>query len=114
MFLWVSHNCWQFIIQRKAWKLNLGYRGGGFSRGCRGVEKGGRASAKYKHPRNNKAPAFLQGLCFVWCGTRRTVSFGRARFPVGLEVGGKFGVPQTVTINKSAGYGLQWNRIRDL
>ena len=47
-------------------------------------------------------------------GTRRTVAFGRARFPVGLEVGGKFGVPQTVTINKSAGYGLQWNRIRDL
>jgi hypothetical protein len=24
---------------------------------------------KYKHPRNNKAPAFLQGLCFVWYGT---------------------------------------------
>lgn len=112
MFLWVSHNYCQFIIQHKAWKLNLGYRGGGFSRGCRGVEKGGRASAKYKHPRNNKAPAFLQGLCFVWCGTRRTVCFSETRLFGRLEFAGKFGVPQLVTINRLASYGVRWNRTR--
>lgn len=44
-------------------------------------------------------------------GTRRTVAFGETRFPAGLEVGCKFGIPQPVTINKSASYGLQWNRI---
>ena len=60
---------------------------------------------------NYKALTFLRGLRFVWCGTRRTVAFGEARFPAGLDVGGKFGVPRPVTINKSASYGLQWNRI---
>jgi len=36
---------------------------------------------------------------------------GGARFSAGLEFGGKFYVPQPVTINKSASYGFQWNRI---
>ncbi|GGL54498.1 hypothetical protein GCM10009091_40380 [Pseudomonas brenneri] len=44
-------------------------------------------------PRNNKAPTYMLGLCFVWFGIRRTVYFGAARFSAGLEVGGKFGVP---------------------
>lgn len=60
-------------------------------------------------PRNNKAPTYMLGLCFVWFGIRRTVYFGAARFSAGLEVGGKFGVPpppkKLVTINKSANYG---------
>jgi len=64
------------------------------------------------YPGNNKAPAFLQGLRFVWCGTRRTVCFCGARFFGRLEFAGKFGVPQLVTINKSASYGVQWNRTR--
>lgn len=38
------------------------------------------ARAGVGHPRNNKAPAFLRGLCFVWCGTRRTVLVGDASF----------------------------------
>ena len=63
---------------------------------------------------NNKAPAFLRGLRFVWCGTRRTVVVGGARFSAGLEFGRKFGVPLLVTINKSASYGAQWNRIGDV
>jgi hypothetical protein len=42
-----------------------------------------------EHPRNNKALAFLRGLRFVWCGTRRTVVVGGARFSAGLEFGGK-------------------------
>lgn len=46
------------------------------------------------------------------CGTRRKVALGAARFSAGLEFGGKFSVPQIVTINKSASYGSQWNRIR--
>lgn len=53
---------------------------------------------------------------FLWslegCGTRRTVCFGENRFSGRLDFGGKFDVPQLVTINKSASYGLQWNRIR--
>ena len=57
-------------------------------------------------PRNDKALVFLRGLCFVWCGTRRTVALGEARFSAGLEFGGKFGIPQLVTINKSASYGF--------
>jgi hypothetical protein len=60
--------------------------------------------------RNNKALVFLRGLRFVWCGTRRTVVVGGARFSAGLEFGRKFGVPLLVTINKSASYGTQWNR----
>lgn len=47
-----------------------------------------------------------------WCGTRRTVCFGETRFSGRLEFVGKFGVPQLVTINKSASYGVQWNRTR--
>ncbi|MBA6042656.1 hypothetical protein [Pseudomonas lactis] len=46
-------------------------------------------------------------------GTRRTVCFGGARFFGRLEFVGKFGVPQLVTINKSASYGVRWNRTRD-
>jgi hypothetical protein len=69
---------------------------------------GGRREGE--HPRNNKAPAFLRGLRFVWCGTRRTVAVGGARFSASLERVGKFGVPQLVTIYKSASYGFQWNR----
>jgi hypothetical protein len=45
-------------------------------------------------------------------GTRRTVCFGEVRFFGCLEFVGKFGVPQLVTINKSASYGVQWNRTR--
>ena len=62
---------------------------------------------------NNKAPTFLWRLCFVWCGTRRTVCFGETRFFGRLEFAGKIGVPQLVTINKSASYGIRWNRTRD-
>ena len=51
--------------------------------------------------------------CFAWCGTRRTVCFGESRFFGHLEFAGKFGVPQLVTINKSASYGVRWNRTRD-
>lgn len=61
---------------------------------------------------NYKALTFLRGRRFVWCGTRRTVCFGEARFFGCLEFVGKFGVPQLVTINKSASYGVQWNRTR--
>lgn len=53
-------------------------------------------------------PLFSNGA-----GTRRTVCFGKARFFEHLEFAGKFGVPQQVTINKSAIYGARWNRIRD-
>jgi hypothetical protein len=45
--------------------------------------------------------------------TRRKVAFCEARFPAGLEVGGQFGVPQLVTINKSANYGVWRNLTRD-
>ena len=62
----------------------------------------------------NKRPASLRAFVLYGAGTRRTVAFGEARFSAGLEVGGKFGVPQLVTINKSASYGFQWNRIGDL
>lgn len=47
------------------------------------------------NPRNSKALASLRGLRFVWCGTRRTVSFYEARFSVGLEFGRKFGEPSS-------------------
>ena len=53
-------------------------------------------------------PLFLNGA-----GTRQTVAVSGARFSAGLEFGGKFGVPQLVTINKSASYGFRWNRTRD-
>ena len=49
----------------------------------------------------------------VWRGTRRTVACCEARFSADMEFAGKFGVPQLVTINKSASYGFQWNRTRD-
>jgi hypothetical protein len=74
---------------------------------------GGKGLIEDEYPRNNKAPAFLQGLRLIWCGTRRTVRFGEARFSGRLDCGGKFDVPQLVTINKSASYGVRWNRIRD-
>ena len=60
-----------------------------------------------------KPPHFCGGFVLYGAGTRRTVAFSEARFPAGLEVGRKFGVPQLVTINKSASYGARWNRIRD-
>jgi hypothetical protein len=65
---------------------------------------------EFPNPGNNKALVFLRGPCFEWCGTRRTVAVSGARFSVGLEVGGKFGVSLQVTINKSASYGSQWSR----
>ena len=82
---------------------------------CRARRRGGSAAGSSSGPptaRNNKALAFLRGLRLVWCGTRRTVCFCGARFFGRLEFAGKFGVPQLVTINKSASYGVQWNRTR--
>ena len=64
----------------------------------------------FSKPQKPQSPA-LRGF-EIWCGTRRTVCFGEARFFGCLEFVGKFGVPQLVTINKSASYGVQWNRTR--
>lgn len=50
----------------------------------------------------------------IWCGTRRTVARGGARFSAGLEFDGKFGIPQSATINESASYGLKRNRTREI
>jgi hypothetical protein len=61
-------------------------------------------------PETTKPLHFCRGFVLYGAGTRRTVAFGAARFSAGLEFGGKFGVPQLVTINKSASYGTQWNR----
>ena len=61
-----------------------------------------------------KPSYFYEGFVLYGAGTRRTVCFWEARFSADLEVGGKFCVPQLVTINKSASYGFQWNRIRVL
>ena len=47
-------------------------------------------------------------------GTRRTVARGGARFSAGLEFDGKIGIPQSVTINESASYGLKRNRTREI
>lgn len=47
-------------------------------------------------------------------GTRRTVYCCEGRGFAGLEFDGFCGVPQRVAINKSAVYGVLWNRIRDL
>jgi len=58
-----------------------------------------------------QSPCISVGALFCM-GTRRTVCVGEARFSGRLDFGGKFGVPQLVTINKSAGYGFWWNRIR--
>ena len=59
-----------------------------------------------------KPSYFYEGVV-LYGGTGRTIAVSRTRFSVGLEVGGKFGVPLQVTINKSASYGVRWNRIRD-
>lgn len=59
-----------------------------------------------------KPSHFCEGFVLYGAGTRRTVAFGEARFPAGLDVGGKFGVPRPVTINKSASYGSCWSRSR--
>jgi hypothetical protein len=48
-------------------------------------------------------------LC--WCGDRRTVVGREGPVFAGLEFGGFQAVPLKVSINKSASYGLQWNRI---
>jgi len=48
-------------------------------------------------------------LC--WCGDRRTVVGREGPVFVGLEFGGLIDVPHKVSINKSASYGFQWNRI---
>lgn len=48
---------------------------------------------------------------FEWCGDRRTVVGREGTVFAGLEFGGFFGVPHTVSIRKSAGYGFRWNRI---
>jgi len=62
---------------------------------------------------------------FYWCqvarnrhrptdsgaGDRRTVVGREGAVFAGLEFGGFFGVPQRVSIKKSASYGFQWNRI---
>ena len=72
--------------------------------------------------RKNRQKAGFSGLPEIlkafsgtlYGGTRRTVCFGEARFSGRLDFGGKFGVPQLVTINKSASYGVRWNRIRDV
>lgn len=45
-------------------------------------------------------------------GTRRTVCFSETRLFGRLEFAGKFGVPQLVTINRLASYGVRWNRTR--
>lgn len=46
-----------------------------------------------------------------WGGTRRAVACRKGREFAGLEFDGFLGVPQRVAINKSAGYGVWWNRI---
>jgi hypothetical protein len=74
----------------------------------------GRVEADSPTPETTKPSCFYEGFVLYGACTRRTVAFGEARFPSGLEVGGKFGVPQLKTINKSASYGFQWNRIGDL
>lgn len=63
----------------------------------------------FRMPETTKA-RISASLRFVWCGTRRTVCFSETRLFGRLEFAGKFGVPQLVTINKSASYGAQWNR----
>lgn len=47
-------------------------------------------------------------------GTRRTVCCCEGRGFAGLEFGGFCGVPLRVAINKSASYGVWWNRIGEL
>ena len=64
-------------------------------------------------PETTKPSYFYEGFVLYGAGTRRTVAVSGARFSAGLEFGGKFGVPQLVTINKSASYGFRWSRTRD-
>lgn len=71
--------------------------------------------------RNNKARtgrALLGVSCPVglietteWCGDRRTVVGREGAVLAGLEFGGFYDLPHRVSINKSANYGFQWNRI---
>ncbi len=71
--------------------------------------------------RNNKARtgrALLGVSCPVglietaeWCGDRRTVVGREGPVCAELEFGGFFDVPHRVSRKKSAGYGVQWNRI---
>ena len=56
-------------------------------------------------PETTKPSYFYEGFVLYGAGTRRTVCFGETRFFGRLEFAGKFGVPQLVTINKSASYG---------
>ena len=70
------------------------------------------APRKVQPPETTKPSHFCEGFVLYGAGTRRTVCFGEARFFGCLEFVGKFGVPQLVTINKSASYGVQWNRTR--
>lgn len=67
----------------------------------------------FQTPETTKPSHFCEGFVLYGAGTRRTVCFGETRFSGRLEFAGKFGVPQLVTINKSASYGFQWNRTRD-
>ncbi|WP_449438128.1 MULTISPECIES: type II toxin-antitoxin system RelE/ParE family toxin [Pseudomonas] len=69
-------------------------------------------SGDNKLPETKKTSYFYEGFV-LYGGTRRTVCFGETRFFGRLEFAGKFGVPQLVTINKSASYGVRWNRTRD-
>lgn len=71
-------------------------------------QKGTSIFREFPNPRNHKAPHC--GASRYGAGTRRTVCFDGARFFGRLEFGGKFGVPQLVTINKSASYSFLWNR----
>jgi hypothetical protein len=64
-------------------------------------------------PETTKPLHFCRGFVLYGAGTRRTVCFAETRFSGRLEFAGKFGVPQLVTINKSASYGSKWNRIRN-
>lgn len=54
--------------------------------------------------------AFADGGDF---GTRRTVVGREGTVIAGLEHGGFVDVPHTISINKSASYGFQWNQTRD-
>jgi hypothetical protein len=72
----------------------------------------GRVEADSPTPETTKPSYFYEGFV-LYGGTRRTVAVSGARFSAGLEFGGKFGVPQLVTINKSASYGFRWSRTRD-
>jgi len=62
--------------------------------------------ADFHTPETTKPSYFYEGFVLYGAGTRRTVAFGAARFSVGLEVGGKLGIPLPIAINESAKYGF--------